>query len=107
MQKLKQPGIPSAPWPSAREATIPGYKHMAAIKICLVCGEAYPESDGAVCRGCQGEAPYEPAECIASASTAAETESCAIKERRGQQDLHDMTRVEPAVFKIADYRRIS
>ena len=29
------------------------------IGICSVCGEAYPSNDGAVCLGCQGEAPYE------------------------------------------------
>lgn len=27
-------------------------------KICRICGEAYPLTDGAVCRGCQGDAPY-------------------------------------------------
>ena len=27
-------------------------------KICMVCGEAYPVTDGSICRGCQGEAPY-------------------------------------------------
>jgi formylmethanofuran dehydrogenase subunit E len=30
-----------------------------AIGICSVCGEAYPVNDGAICLGCQGEAPYE------------------------------------------------
>ncbi len=35
-----------------------GHKHMSAVRICPLCGEAYPESDGALCRGCQGEAPY-------------------------------------------------
>ena len=30
-----------------------------AIGICDACGEAYPVKDGPVCRGCQGEAPYE------------------------------------------------
>ncbi len=27
-------------------------------RICVLCGEAYPVSDGAICRGCQGDAPY-------------------------------------------------
>ncbi len=36
-----------------------GHKQMYKVKICLLCGESYPESDGAVCRGCQGDAPYE------------------------------------------------
>jgi formylmethanofuran dehydrogenase subunit E len=30
-----------------------------SIGVCSVCGEAYPVKDGAVCLGCQGEAPYE------------------------------------------------
>jgi formylmethanofuran dehydrogenase subunit E len=29
------------------------------IGICSICGEAYPLANGAVCLGCQGEAPYE------------------------------------------------
>ena len=29
------------------------------IGICNECGEAYPLKDGAICKGCQGEAPYE------------------------------------------------
>jgi formylmethanofuran dehydrogenase subunit E len=28
------------------------------IGICPVCREAYPEPDGAICKGCQGEVPY-------------------------------------------------
>jgi formylmethanofuran dehydrogenase subunit E len=28
------------------------------ICICPICDEAYPEADGAICRGCQGQAPY-------------------------------------------------
>jgi formylmethanofuran dehydrogenase subunit E len=30
-----------------------------AIAICCACGEAHPAKDGAICLGCQGEAPYE------------------------------------------------
>jgi formylmethanofuran dehydrogenase subunit E len=30
-----------------------------SIGICNMCGEAYPLTNGAVCLGCQGEAPYE------------------------------------------------
>ena len=32
-----------------------GHKHMSAIDVCPICGEAYPSSDGSICRGCQGE----------------------------------------------------
>lgn len=35
-------------------------RHRKGFKICLMCGEAYPLTDGEICRGCQGEAPYVP-----------------------------------------------
>lgn len=34
------------------------HKSMGTIGICSACGEAFPISDGGICRGCQGEAPY-------------------------------------------------
>ncbi len=37
------------------------HARMGRIAACPSCGEAYPAGDGAVCRGCQGEAPYLPA----------------------------------------------
>lgn len=33
-----------------------------AFAICPLCGEGYPEGDGEICLGCQGEAPYLPCE---------------------------------------------
>lgn len=38
-----------------------GKHSKGTIGICSLCGEAYPVRDGAVCLGCQGEAPYESA----------------------------------------------
>lgn len=32
--------------------------HRDAFAVCPLCGEGYPENDGKVCLGCQGEAPY-------------------------------------------------
>jgi len=29
-----------------------------SVGICLTCGEVYPIKDGDICKGCQGEAPY-------------------------------------------------
>ncbi|MDR2826099.1 MAG: formylmethanofuran dehydrogenase subunit E family protein [Deltaproteobacteria bacterium] len=37
------------------------HTRQGSIQICPRCGEAYPVSDGVVCKGCQGEAPYIPA----------------------------------------------
>jgi formylmethanofuran dehydrogenase subunit E len=32
--------------------------HRDAFAVCPLCGEGYPENDGEICLGCQGEAPY-------------------------------------------------
>jgi len=32
--------------------------HRGAFAVCPLCGEGYPENDGKICLGCQGEAPY-------------------------------------------------
>lgn len=38
-------------------------KHpMQNIDFCPICHEAYPTADGKICRGCQGERPYNPRE---------------------------------------------
>ena len=33
-------------------------KHRAKLTVCPRCKESYPAADGAICRGCQGQAPY-------------------------------------------------
>ncbi|OPY65937.1 MAG: FmdE, Molybdenum formylmethanofuran dehydrogenase operon [Syntrophorhabdus sp. PtaU1.Bin050] len=35
-----------------------GKLSMGKIDICPVCREAYPQKDGSICKGCQGDAPY-------------------------------------------------
>lgn len=35
-----------------------GHAHMGSIGVCPRCGEAYPLDHGALCLGCQGQAPY-------------------------------------------------
>ena len=32
--------------------------HSGGVSLCPECGESFPSSDGPVCRGCQGEAPF-------------------------------------------------
>lgn len=78
-----------------------GHSHMTRIDSCPVCREAYPVSDGAICRGCQGEAPYEH-------SRAVEAEECMptrvpVAEAVGRKALHDMTRIEPGQSKGAEF----
>ena len=36
-----------------------GHESRGQIIVCPACGEAYPGNDGPVCRGCQGQAPYQ------------------------------------------------
>ena len=36
-----------------------GKSSKGEIGICNECGEAHPVKDGSICRGCQGEAPYD------------------------------------------------
>ena len=36
--------------------------HRDSFAVCPQCGEGYPEDDGKICLGCQGEAPYLPCE---------------------------------------------
>jgi formylmethanofuran dehydrogenase subunit E len=33
--------------------------HMGPVALCPLCSEPYPVKHGTICRGCQGEAPYE------------------------------------------------
>jgi formylmethanofuran dehydrogenase subunit E len=78
-----------------------GHSHMTRIEACPVCREAYPVSDGAICRGCQGEAPYEHAR-------SAEAEECMparvpVADAVGRKALHDMTRIVAGESKGAEF----
>jgi len=78
-----------------------GHSPMTRIEACPVCHEAYPTSDGAICRGCQGEAPYEharPAEALECMPT-----RVPVAEAVGRKALHDMTRIEPGQRKGAEF----
>jgi formylmethanofuran dehydrogenase subunit E len=77
-------------------------------RICALCGEAYPITDGAVCRGCQGDAPYV---CEGITSTGdADARSGFLKvvpveEAVGMHALSDMTRIVPGREKGPAFRR--
>lgn len=79
-----------------------GHSHMTRIEACPVCREAYPVSDGAICRGCQGEAPY-----ISSRPTEdcdrPRPKSVPVAEAVGRKALHDMTRIEPGQSKGPEF----
>lgn len=78
-----------------------GHGHMTRIEACPICNEAYPTSDGAICRGCQGEAPYLDNRS-ATVRTALPTR-VPVAEAVGRKALHDMTRIVPGESKDAEF----
>jgi formylmethanofuran dehydrogenase subunit E len=76
-----------------------GRSSMKLIGVCPICQEAYPEADGAICKGCQGEAPYHiPTE---SERETPRLRSVPLRQAVGQKALHDMTEIVPGVSKGA------
>jgi len=79
-----------------------GHAPMGDIGICPQCKEAYPLADGALCRGCQGEAPY-----VAVSGGAGfllpRPRVVPVVEAVGQKALHDMTEIIPGSFKGAAF----
>ncbi len=94
-----------------------GHKHMSAIFVCPLCNEAYPSDDGAICRGCQGEAPYAlkrpvidediiPQHIVSNVSKEMPkgVEIVSAEDAVGRVVAHDMTRIEPNVFKGPEFK---
>jgi formylmethanofuran dehydrogenase subunit E len=80
-----------------------GHSHMEGIGLCSQCGEAYPTGDGPICRGCQGEAPYVTAGRIAKIDTPP-VRIVPAEEAVGKQAAHDMTRIDPGMFKGPEFK---
>ncbi len=97
-----------------------GHKHMDAIGVCSLCNEAYPLSDGPICRGCQGEAPYmlrkveaeSVDKCMPSSANSEIPQKASpssvkivpVEEAVDKIVAHDMTRIEPGVFKGPEFK---
>ena len=79
-----------------------GHSHMTRIEACPICREAYPTSDGAICRGCQGEAPYVETGPAKTCEYAAPTR-VPVAEAVGRKALHDMTRIVAGESKEAEF----
>ncbi len=75
---------------------------MGPVTLCPVCGEPYPAKDGAICRGCQGEAPYEN-ETAALAQERPPLRAVSAEEAVGRTALHDMTRIVPGRSKGPEF----
>jgi len=82
-------------------------RHKGRIGICSLCGESYPADDGAICRGCQGEAPYAHTEGEASQTLfeGPPLHALPIEEAVGKTALHDMTMIVPGQSKGAAFIR--
>ena len=89
------------------QAQLLGKRSKGRIGVCTLCGEAYPVKDGAICRGCQGEAPYAAADPMPSAETleAPPIHAVPVEAAVGKTILHDMTMVVPGVSKDAVFVR--
>jgi len=73
---------------------------MGVIVPCPACGEAYPERDGAICRGCQGESPYCPPQgACPDPQGDPLLRPVPVEQAVGKKALHDMTRIVPGKSK--------
>ncbi len=80
-------------------------RKMRNIIICPVCREPYPEADGPICRGCQGEAPYkEQNKTSSSENTGPGLQTVDLDNAVGEQAVHDMTGIEPGESKGPEVR---
>jgi len=75
-----------------------GHAHMGSIAVCPRCSEAYPQEDGPICRGCQGEAPYSHVLPEADAQTPT-VRIVSAQDAVGEKTLHDMTEIIPGESK--------
>ena len=64
---------------------------------CPLCGEAYPEVDGGICKGCSGQAPYETPGFVNKPKSRDNPllKSIPVEQAIGKHALHDMTLILP------------
>lgn len=80
-------------------------KISSPVTVCPVCGEAYPKNTGALCRGCQGENPYESVSHLsAHTQTDPDLISVPVENAVGKTALHDMTRIVPGKSKGPEFK---
>lgn len=76
------------------------------VTVCVLCGEPYPQRDGSICRGCQGEAPYViPPAGEDQSHPGVGLRAVSVEEAVGQTALHDMTLIEPGISKGPAFKR--
>ncbi len=76
------------------------------ISLCPICGDAYPEFHGAICRSCGGDSPYEGERTIPLATDITTSiSSTPLEESIGKTIAHDMTRIVPGESKGVEFSR--
>ncbi len=75
------------------------------IVVCPICSEAYPAMHGAICRGCQGEAPYRDAGLVEETAPTPRLKKVPVDDAQGLVVLHDMTRIVPGRSKGPAFKR--
>ena len=79
-----------------------GTRHSKGILVCPVCREAYPESDGGICRACQGESPYKANG--KPENPGPDLKAVPVEQAVGQTLLHDVTEIIPHRSKCAAFK---
>jgi formylmethanofuran dehydrogenase subunit E len=84
-------------------------RQKGALTLCPLCGEAYPVSDGGVCRLCQGEGPYfteGPTQAgMAPWPAGPGVAAVPVDDAVGKKALHDMTMIVPGESKGPEFRK--
>ena len=75
----------------------------AGFMVCPVCNEAYPKKNGGVCRGCQGEDPYQRTQRSTLVEDYPELKTVAVQDAVGKEILHDITQIIPGESKGAAF----
>lgn len=80
---------------------------MGKSSVCTVCGEAYPESHGNLCRACQGQSPYShlSENATGDSHTVIQPQAVPLTQSIGRKALHDMTQIIPGQSKGPVLRR--
>lgn len=79
-----------------------GPKPSKVIAVCPLCREAYPESDGGICRACQGESPYKSN--AKSQNSGPDLRAVPVQDALGKALLHDVTEIVPHQSKGAAFQ---
>ncbi len=79
--------------------------HLGENAVCPLCQEAYPAKHGAICRGCQGDAPYFSPDDMQTKEVLPLLRTIPLDQAKGEKILHDMTQIIPGQSKGPAFRK--